>query len=132
MKVDRAALLNSIQQGDVAVVLNALSRIGVDAPLTSLGQTALQIACAAGTLPLVMALLKAGADANATDRTGASCVALASTAGHAHVLEKSLFCSLGCKDFWFWASVVCKAGLCSCMRGVAVKDEPLGCWRLRG
>ncbi|CAE7567655.1 FPR1 [Symbiodinium sp. CCMP2456] len=90
--VDRAALIYKIQQGDVAAVLKALAGGigGIDEPLTSIGQTALHIACAAGTLPLVTALLKAGANASARDRTGASCVALASTAGHAHVLEKLL------------------------------------------
>ncbi|CAE7424094.1 FPR1 [Symbiodinium sp. CCMP2592] len=88
--VDRAALIYKIQQGDVAAVLKALQEGGIDEPLTSIGQTALHIACASGTLPLVIALLKAGANASARDRTGASCVALASTAGHAHVLEKLL------------------------------------------
>ncbi|OLP81912.1 FK506-binding protein 1 [Symbiodinium microadriaticum] len=90
--VDRAELIYKIQQGDVAAVLKALADAvgGIDEPLTSIGQTALHIACAAGTLPLVTALLKAGANASARDRTGASCVALASTAGHAHVLEKLL------------------------------------------
>lgn len=52
------------------------------------GQTALHMACATGALPLVVALLKAGADPNLRDRTGASCVAMASSAGHAHVLQK--------------------------------------------
>ncbi len=46
------------------------------------------MACASGALPLVSALLKAGADPNICDRTEASCVAMASSAGHAHVLRK--------------------------------------------
>eukprot|EP00434_Breviolum_minutum_P034767 symbB.v1.2.030778.t1/scaffold3506.1/size55141/1 len=84
----RAALVRSIQLGDVTTVLGNLD--DVDAPLTSLGQTALHMACASGALPLVSALLKAGADPNICDRTGASCVAMASSAGHAHVLQKLL------------------------------------------
>ena len=43
-----------------------------------------------GALPLVSALLKAGANPNLCDRTGASCVAMASSAGHAHVLKRLL------------------------------------------
>eukprot|EP00435_Cladocopium_sp_Y103_P074988 s114_g52.t2 len=84
----RAALVRSIQLGDVTAVLGNLEK--VDEPLTSLGQTALHMACACGALPLVSALLKAGADPNLCDRTGASCVAMASSAGHAHVLQKLL------------------------------------------
>ena len=90
-KVDRGTLIHKIQQGDVSAVMKALPVLGnIDEPLTSIGQTALHLACAAGALPLVTALMKQGANANATDKTGASCVALASTAGHAHVLEKTL------------------------------------------
>lgn len=54
------------------------------------GQTALHMACACGALPLVSALLKAGANPNLCDRTGASCVAMAASAGHTHVLQKLL------------------------------------------
>ncbi|CAJ1416042.1 unnamed protein product [Effrenium voratum] len=91
----RADLVYQIQTGDVPAVLRGLAADGgegsaVDAPLTSLGQTALHIACGSGALPLVQALLKAGADPNLRDRTGASCVALCCAAGHAHVLQKLL------------------------------------------
>ncbi|CAK9105380.1 unnamed protein product, partial [Durusdinium trenchii] len=87
----QAALVRSIQVGDVSTVMGSLH--DVDAQLTSLGQTALHIASASGALPLVVALLKAGADCNRCDRTGASAVALAAAAGHAHVLEKLLECN---------------------------------------
>ena len=95
--------------------MKALVVIGIDEPLTSIGQTALHIACAAGALPLVMALLKAGANVNAVDKTGASPVALASTAGHAHVLEKRLdsrynaflFCQPACHSLSFSLTSFC-------------------------
>lgn len=120
--------MRSIQLGDVTTVLGNLD--DVDAPLTSLGiplggwvvdsseqtelckssydavgQTALHMACASGALPLVSALLKAGADPNICDRTGASCVAMASSAGHAHVLQKLPGPSFGQKKSsadWFF------------------------------
>jgi len=56
------------------------------------------MACACGALPLVSALLKAGANPNLCDRTGASCVAMAASAGHAHVLQK-LLSKLDLPDF---------------------------------
>ena len=71
----------------------------------AVGQTALHMACASGALPLVSALLKAGADPNICDRTGASCVAMASSAGHAHVLQKLPGPSFGQKKSsadWFF------------------------------
>lgn len=62
----------------------------INAPLTSLRQTALSLACTAGALPLVSALLDAGADPGLPDRTGATCTSAACVAGHAHVLRRLL------------------------------------------
>lgn len=90
--VSRAELVRSIRTGDVTGTFRLLAQATdhVDEPLTSIGQTALAVACAAGVLPLVAALLDAGADPNAQDRTGASCLSLGCAAGHAHVAERLL------------------------------------------
>ena len=71
----RADLVYQIQTGDVPAVLRGLAADGgegsaVDAPLTSLGQTALHIACGSGALPLVQALLKAVGREDGGDRCG--------------------------------------------------------------
>eukprot|EP00928_Gymnodinium_smaydae_P088264 TRINITY_DN72374_c0_g1_i1.p1 TRINITY_DN72374_c0_g1~~TRINITY_DN72374_c0_g1_i1.p1 ORF type:complete len:331 (+),score=38.98 TRINITY_DN72374_c0_g1_i1:60-1052(+) len=88
----KADLLRAGREGDVQRVMQLLPFIdgGIEAPLTPIGETILGVACAAGNLPLVCALLDAGADPKVADSRGATCLLLACAAGHAHIARRLL------------------------------------------
>ena len=92
LEADRRRLRQAVRQGDVASTFRLLRQVlgDIEAPLTPIGETPLAVACHAGVLPLVKALLDAGANPSATDSSGASCLLIASQAGHAHVARRLL------------------------------------------
>lgn len=88
----RSDFVQAARSGDVTLTFRLLPLFldGIDDPLTSIGESVLGVACAAGALPLVSRLLERGASPSVTDSRGASCLLLACEAGHAHVARRLL------------------------------------------
>lgn len=62
-------------------------RAGIDAPITDSRETALAVACKTGSMQVLSALLRYGADPSAADAQGATCVALACSEGQLEVVR---------------------------------------------
>mmetsp|Transcript_44825 Transcript_44825/g.140518 ORF Transcript_44825/g.140518 Transcript_44825/m.140518 type:complete len:416 (+) Transcript_44825:68-1315(+) len=61
---------------------------GIDEPVTDHNETALAVACKTGSLQVMSALLRLGADPSAIDAHGATCAALACTEGQLEVVRR--------------------------------------------
>eukprot|EP00747_Dinoflagellata_sp_TGD_P035063 gnl/TRDRNA2_/TRDRNA2_137628_c0_seq2.p1 gnl/TRDRNA2_/TRDRNA2_137628_c0~~gnl/TRDRNA2_/TRDRNA2_137628_c0_seq2.p1 ORF type:complete len:349 (-),score=33.35 gnl/TRDRNA2_/TRDRNA2_137628_c0_seq2:34-1080(-) len=91
-KKAKQQLIEHIRRGDVTMTFQMLDHVvvHVNEPLTSSGQTALTLACSAGAVPLVAALLDAGSDPNVEDNSKATALSAACVSGNAHVVKKLL------------------------------------------
>mmetsp|Transcript_21998 Transcript_21998/g.62479 ORF Transcript_21998/g.62479 Transcript_21998/m.62479 type:complete len:412 (+) Transcript_21998:78-1313(+) len=105
-----ADLVYAIRMDKVRTAFNLLRalRTGIDAPITEQKETALAVACRFGSLQVMSALLRFGANPSMREEQGASCVALACSEGHLEVVRRlvqDVRTDLGCYDAHGYALV---------------------------
>jgi len=86
----RAELVRAIRSDDARRSLGLMRELlpGVDAACTAVGETSLCLACAAGSVTVISALLRAGASPMATNCRGETCVAVACAEGQVVSLNR--------------------------------------------
>eukprot|EP00418_Pyrodinium_bahamense_P067126 CAMPEP_0179098728 /NCGR_PEP_ID=MMETSP0796-20121207/45512_1 /TAXON_ID=73915 /ORGANISM="Pyrodinium bahamense, Strain pbaha01" /LENGTH=411 /DNA_ID=CAMNT_0020796513 /DNA_START=93 /DNA_END=1329 /DNA_ORIENTATION=+ len=89
-KSKRGELVSAIRMDSIRRSFGLLRelRAGIDAPITDRSETALAIACRAGSMQVLSALLRHGANPAMTDSAGSTCVALACAEGHLEVVRR--------------------------------------------